>query len=250
MPAADEAGRGREPSRRARFVPSDELTKALDDIDGLQEAYVALSDRRRRSSLVQDRAQAMKYQRELASASDAYAATIMSTRRGEFDRARLRKCRAAAMDLMPAARRSRRRLAALVEERRLPTPELHDDLERLLTLSLHCRAALDSFAPTVDRRAAESLGNKILVELRRATLLYLAAARDAADRTHSTPRAAVVELLKKTDGRARGLLEMAPAPDAANGESSLGASLSRDVADELHRTSQQWQAIEEGTAAA
>ncbi len=121
-----------DPDRANKRVP-----KQLAASPGLQEAYLVLSDRRRRSSLVQNRAQATKLQRELASAADAYAATVMSTRRGEFERARLRKCRAAVMDLMPEARRGHRRLAALVEERRLTTPELHDDLERLLTLSLH-----------------------------------------------------------------------------------------------------------------
>jgi len=84
MPATDETGRRREPSSQAHGASSNELIAALDDIDGLQEAHIALSDGRRRSSLMQDRAQAIRYQRELATAADAYAATVMSTRRGEL----------------------------------------------------------------------------------------------------------------------------------------------------------------------
>lgn len=222
----------------------DEFDKALDDIDGLQEAFIALSDAERSSPLLRNPVQVKKLRRELAAAAEAYATTFMSTHRGELDARRLKTCRGAAMKEMPAARREQPRLAALVRERRLPSPDVRDDVEKLLGMSLHFRAALDAFAPTVDRRAAEALGNKVLVELRDATLRYLMVAREAADGSRQTARAAVVDVLKRTEAHAKGLLGMAPPLDVIGNDASLGASMSRHAATELRETSVEWQLAE------
>ncbi|MES2099442.1 MAG: hypothetical protein V4569_06450 [Pseudomonadota bacterium] len=106
----------------------------------------------------------------------------------------------------------------------------------MLTLSLHCRAALTALAPTVDRRAAEALGNKVLVELRAAALLYLSTVRTV-DGSTTAGRAAVVEHLKKTERHAGEFVSLAPTGD----DTSLGATLSKDVVCMLHKTSVDWQ---------
>jgi hypothetical protein len=138
---------------------------------------------------------------------------------------------------MPVAVSNQKALASLVEERRLASPDLRKDVRELLTLSLHCRAALNSLAPTVDRRAAESLGNTVLVELRAATLLYLSTARAAGDGNTAAARAAVVEHLRSTEAHASKLLGLAP--ESAE-DTSMGAALSKDVVAELHKTSLEW----------
>ncbi|MEO7335017.1 MAG: hypothetical protein ABIV63_00420, partial [Caldimonas sp.] len=160
--------------------------------------------------------------------------------RGELDRKRIRKCRSAALDAMPGARRRQKPLADLVEQRRRNFPEARADVEALLDLSLHCRAAIAALAPTVDRRAAESLGNRILLELRSATLAYLATFRDGGDGDSTKPRAAVVDLLTKAETHASGLLNLAPGNDATGAEASLGVALSRDVAEGIHRACVAW----------
>ncbi len=98
---------------------------------------------------------------------------------------------------MPVAVANQKRLADLVSQRRVSSGEIRSDVEQLLNLSLHCRAALEALAPTVDRRAADALGNKVLVELRKATLLYLSPEREAGKGSPEKPRAAVVEDLKR-----------------------------------------------------
>ncbi|MEO8122503.1 MAG: hypothetical protein ABI633_00460 [Burkholderiales bacterium] len=221
-----------------------ELDTALTDIDGLQEAFHALCDKQRKGAIVRDDAVAKKVRRQLAAGADTYAATVMSSSRGELDMKRVRKARSAALDVMPAARKHQKRLSALVEERRLSAPEHRADLTRLLTLSLHCRTALSTLAPTVDRRAADALGNKVLVELRGATLLYLSAAREAADGNSGTPRAAVVEHLKRIEAHAIEVANLAPPADVTGAESSMGASLSRDVVAALHQTAVDWHSPE------
>ena len=115
--------------------------------------------------------------------------------------------------------------------------EVRQDLHQLLSLSLHCRAALAALAPTVDRRAAEALGNKVLVELREATLLYVSTARMADDGEAEQARSAVVEQLKKTESHAGEFVGLAP---GSNDDASLGATLSKDVVDMLHQTSLNW----------
>ena len=141
---------------------------------------------------------------------------------------------------MPAAVANQKRLAALVNERRVPSPELRSDVQQLLSLSLHCRAALAALAPTVDRRAADALGNKVLVELREATLRYLSTERETGNGSPEKPRAAVVEHLKKTESHAIEFTRLAPG--SADGAASLGVTLSRDVVDMLHKTSLDWSA--------
>lgn len=49
------------------------------------------------------------------------------------------------------------------------------------------------------------------------------------------PRSAVVEHLKKSESHAREFVRLGPG--SADGESSLGATLSKDVVDVLHKTS-------------
>jgi hypothetical protein len=215
-----------------------ELDKALDDLDGLHEAFHALSDAQRSSPLVANAKLVKKLRHDLAAGADAYAATLISSNRGELDTKRLRKCRTEALARMPAAAASQKRLAALVSERRVPRPEVRSDVQQLLTLSLHCRAALAALAPTVDRRAADALGNKVLVELREATLIYLSTEREAGNGSPEKPRAAVVEHLMKTESHASEFLSLAP--ESGDGATSLGVTLSRDVVDMLHKTSLDW----------
>lgn len=215
-----------------------ELNKALDDLDGLHEAFHALSDPLRKSPLVSNAKLGRKLRHDLAAGADAYASTLISSSRGELDARRIKKCRTGALARMPTAVANQKRLAALVNERRVPSSEVRSDVQQLLQLSLHCRAALEALAPTVDRRAADALGNKVLVELRKATLLYLSTERESGDGGPEKPRAAVVEHLKKTESHAREFVGLAPA--YGDGASSLGVTLSNDVVDMLHRTSLDW----------
>lgn len=215
-----------------------EIETALDDLDGLHEASCALSDTTRASPLASNVKLRKKLRQDLAAGADAYVSTLISTSRGELDPKRIRKCRAAAAAMMPTAVASQKRLASLVEERRLPNPAFRQDLQQLLSLSLHCRAALTALAPAVDRRAAEALGNKVLVELRDATLLYVSTARTAEGSGTEKARAAVVEQLKKTESHAGEFVALAP--ESGDDASSLGATLSKDVVEMLHKTSLDW----------
>lgn len=217
-----------------------ELETALDDLGGLHEASCALSDAQRTSPLASNAKLRKKLRQDLAAGTEAYVSTLISTSRGELDPKRIRKCRAVAARMMPAAVASQKRLASLVEERRIPNPEFRQDLQQLLSLSLHCRAALAALAPTVDRRAADALGNKVLVELREATLLYVSTARAADEAGTEKARAVVVEHLKKTEGHADEFVALAPGP--GDDASSLGAALSKDVVEMLHKTSLAWSA--------
>lgn len=214
-----------------------EIETALDDLDGLHEAFCALSDTHRASPLARDAGLGNQLRQELAAAVEAYVSTLISTSRGELDRKRLKGCRAAAVASMPTAIANQKRLASLVEERRIANAGVREDLRQLLILSLHCRAALAALAPTVDRRAANALGNKVLVELREATLLYVATARAADGDGTERARAAVVELLKKSESHAAEFVALAP---ESGQEASLGATLSKDVVDMLHTTSLNW----------
>jgi len=216
----------------------DDLNRALDDLDGLHEAFHALSDSPRASPLVSDAKLGKKLRHDLAAGADAYASTLISSSRGELDAGRIKKCRTAALARMPLAVANQKRLAALVNERRLSSPEVRSDVERLINLSLLCRGALAALAPTVDRRAADALGNKVLVELRKATLLYLSTEREADNLGTEKPRAAVVEHLKKTESHASEFVSLAPG--SGDGASSLGVTLSRDVVEMLHETSLEW----------
>ncbi len=217
-----------------------ELDKALDDLDGLHEAFHALCDPQRVSPLVTNAMLGKKMRHDLAAGADAYVSILISSSRGELDASRIKKCRSEALARMPVAVANQKRLAALVNERRVPSPELRGDVQQLLSLSLHCRAALAALAPTVDRRAADALGNKVLVELRGATLIYLSTAREAGNGGPEKPRAAVVEQLKKTESHASEFVNLAPG--SGDGESSLGVTLSKDVVDMLHKTSVDWTA--------
>jgi hypothetical protein len=216
-----------------------ELETALDDLDGLHEAFRALSDTQRMSTLTSKAKLRKKLRQDLAAGVEAYVSTLISSSRGELEPKRVKKCRAAAVGRMPTAVAKQKRLASLVEERRIPNPEVRQDLHQLLSLSLHCRAALAALAPTVDRRAAEALGNKVLVELREATLLYVSTALMADDGGTEQARSAVVEQLKKTESHAGEFVGLAP---GSGDDASLGTTLSKDVVDMLHKTSLGWSA--------
>jgi hypothetical protein len=218
----------------------DELATALDDLAGLHEAICALLDNQRVSPLARKATLAKKLRQDVSAGTEAYLSTLISSPRGELDRKRVRKCRSAALAKMPVAVKNRLPLAALVEERRLPSHEFRHDLGQLLTLSLHCRAALAALAPTVDRRAAEALGNKVLVELRESALLYVATARTTESGGPAKARAAVAEHLKKTESHASELAALAP---GASVDESLGAILSKDVGQGLHKTALDWSTV-------
>ncbi len=216
----------------------DKLDTALDDLDGLFEAFRAVADDGRARVLARNGADPRTIQRELAAAADAYAATLIASVRGDVDAKRIRKCRREAQSRMPTAVARHKALASLVNEKRLPGEEVRNDLKQLALLSLHCRAALSALAPTVDRRAAEAQGNKILVELRDAMLQYLASARESGDGDTARPRAAVVSLLERTEAHASELARLAP-PAPAQGD-ALGAVLFKDVDEGLHKTALDW----------
>jgi len=164
---------------------------------------------------------------------------MVAAAHGAVDAERLDRCRAAAISAMPTAAAHRKALAALVSQKRLPGTAIRSDLRELVNLSLHCRAALDALGPTVDRRAADAIGNKVLVELREATLTYLAIARQRGDGSTEKSRAAVVSHLEKTAAHAKSLEALA---NESTGEAAdtLGASMSKDVVGALHLTSLKW----------
>ena len=216
----------------------DPLETALDDLDGFLEAYRALADDSRSSELRRSPDGLKQLQRETAAAADAYAATLIATGNGDVTAQRIDKCRQQAQAEMKDAVAKQKELAALVTQRRLPSAAVREDVKQLVTLSLHCRAAVAALAPTVDKRAAEALANKVLVELREATLTYLARARDSGDGDSAKPRAAVVAMLEKTGGHAAELAKLAP--DAGGEGESLGNVLAKDVDALLHKTALEW----------
>jgi hypothetical protein len=217
----------------------DKLETALDDIEGLLEAHQALSDESRSGALRQGSAVAKQLQRELAAAADAYAATLVASARGEVGLARINKCRRSAQAAMAGAVAKRAQLAALVNQRRAPMPAVRDDVKQLMTMSLQFRAAVAALAPTVDRRAANALSNKVLVGLRAALLQYLTSVREGGDGQSERPRAAVVALLDKTEAHASELAKLAT-PAATEQDESLGVTLSKDAVDLMHTTSLDW----------
>lgn len=217
-----------------------ELQTALDDLAGLREAAAAIGDPERHGPLAKKKKLAKALRRELAAAADAYAATAMSSAGGILDSKRLNKCRRKALGKMPLAAKHRKALADLVNQKRIVGPAIRQDLEQLLGLSLHCRSALAALVPLVGRRTADSVGNRLLVALRDATLVYLASAHRIGGDDNAKPRAAVVESLRKTDSHAADIAGLVP-EDSGNGE-SLGATLSREFVHELHRTALDWNA--------
>jgi hypothetical protein len=225
------------PTASASGNPS--LEAALDDLDGLFEASRALADEGRRSKLVRNKVAVKALRHELAAAADGYATTMIATLHGDLDWKRIRKCRKVALAAMPTAAARQKDLASLVSEKRLPSANIRDDLRQLITLSLHCRAALDALGPTVDKRAAEAIGNKVLVELREITLMYLASVRQAGDGGTEKPRSAVVSYLEKAEAHAKGFEALAPESGGGSAH-TLGVSLSKDVVDVLHQTHLSW----------
>ena len=227
-------------------TPADPLEAALDDIDGLSEASLALADGGRRSRLLDDKDLAAGLRRELAAAAGVYATTLISTARGDFNDERLQHCRSTAMQALHRARKRRKALAELVMQKRLPNPAVRDDLRQLVTLSLHCRGAIDALGPTVDKRDAEALGNKVLVELRSATLAYLEQARQAGDGSTLRARAVVAPLIEKVEARAKELGALAPETGGGSGD-TLGVSLSQELVAALHGTYLGWLPNEDQT---
>ena len=78
----------------------------------------------------------------------------------------------------------------------------------------------------------------MLVELREATLLYLATARDSTDSQTAKPREAVVAVLEKAEGHAAELANLAP--NGTEESLSPGVVMSKDVIELLHRTAIAW----------
>jgi hypothetical protein len=220
-------------------MQNDKLDTALDDLDGLLETYRVLGDDARSSPLRRNPDGLRQLQSEIAAAIDSYVGTLLASAGGDLPAMRINACRRKAQAQMKTAFAKRTELAALVNQQRLPSTAVREDLRQLVTLSLHCRAAVAALAPTVDRRAADALANKVLVELREATLRYLASARDSADGDTAKPRADVVDLLEKTERHAAELAELAPS--AAEQDESLGMALSRNVSALLHRTAHEWE---------
>jgi len=221
-------------------VQMDKIETALDDLDGLLEAYRALSDDARSGVLRRSPDGLRQLQREIAAAADAYAATLIASAGGDVSTQRINKCRKDAQARMKGAVAKQEELASLVSQRRLPSAAVREDVKQLVTMSLRCRAAVAALAPTVDTRAADALANKVLVELREATLLYVASARDSGDGNSGKPRAAVVALLERTQGHAAELAKLAP--DTGGQSESLGVALSKDLTELLHKTALEWEA--------
>lgn len=217
----------------------EQLDTALDDLDGLIEAHRALGDESRSSDLRRDPDLVKQLQRELADAADAYVATLIASSGGEVDSRRIATCRREGQAMMKTAFAERTGLASLVNQQRLPSPATREDLKQLVTLSLHCRAAVAALTPTVDSRAADALANKVLVDLREATLRYVAGIRDGGGTDTAKPRAAAVDLLEKAEQHAAELVRLAP--EASDADASLGFVLSRDVNAMLHRTALDWE---------
>jgi len=227
----------------------DAIEQALDDLDGLFEATRALADRERTGDLLRKQGVAKNILRELSAAADAYAATLAAAARGVVDAERIDRCREAAIIAMPTAVERRKSLATVVSQKRLAGVEVRNDLRELINLSLHCRAALDALGPTVDRRAAEAIGNKILVELREAALIYLAVARQVGDGSSEKARASVVPLLEKAEAHAKGFEALAKESTGETADTP-GVSMSKDVVCALHLTSLKWTANTDDAAEA
>ena len=88
-------------------------------------------------------------------------------------------------------------------------------------------------------RKPESIGNRVLVDLRQATLQYLATSRLGGGTSTEKPRAAVVTQIEKTEAEVRSLAALAPESTGGLAD-TLGVSLSSDVAQELHHTHIGW----------
>lgn len=218
----------------------EKLETALDDLDGLWEAYRALSDDARRGSFRRDPDGLRSLQREIAAAADAYGATLVASARGDVTTKRIAKCRKDAQARMKGALARQQELASLVNQRRLPAERSRDDVKQLVTLSLRCRAGVAALtaSPAVDTKAAEALANKVLVALREATLLYLASARDSGDADGVKPRAAVVGWLEKTGGHAAELAKLEQ--DAAQRSETSKNDPAKELNALLHKTVRDW----------
>jgi hypothetical protein len=220
------------------------LDTALDDIVGLVEAYRACS------STDHDAADAMPaaIRRELGAAADAYAAVLLASAGGELSQERIERAREEAAAAMPAAWRRRKELARRVEaarEQHMDLELVRDDLRELAELSVQCRAGVAAFgtSPHYDSAAAEPLANKVLVELREATLTYLARVREAAG-TPGYPefaqgaRKAAAEAIEKVVPRVAELadLEAAGAARAGLTQDVIGSRLAAP----MRRIAREW----------
>jgi hypothetical protein len=199
------------------------LDTALDDIVGLVEAYRACAS-------TQDGATdagLAAIRSELGAAADAYAAVVLASAGGQLPQERIDRAREEAAAAMPGAWRRRKDLARRVEAARGARTDLdlvRDDLRELAGLSLQCRAGVAAFgtSPHYDSAAAEPVANKVLVELREATLTYLARVRDAGG-TPGYPefaqgaRKAAAETIEKVVPRVAELAELEAAGAARAG---------------------------------
>jgi hypothetical protein len=199
------------------------LDTALDDIVGLVEAYRACTSTEHKAADVVLAA----IRRELSAAADAYAAVVLASAGGELPQERIERAREEAAAAMPAAWRRRKELAKRVEAargQRMDLELVRDDLRELAGLSLQCRAGVAALGTSrhYDSAAAEPLANKVLIELREATLTYLARVRDAGG-TPGYPefaqgaRKAAAETIEKVVPRVAELAELEAAGAARAG---------------------------------
>jgi hypothetical protein len=209
------------------------LDTALDDIVGLVEAYRACASTENRAA----DAVLAAIRRELGAAADAYAAVVLASAGGELPHERIERAREEAAAVMPAAWRRRKELAERVEAARgrgMDLDLVRDDVRELAGLSLQCRAGLAAFgaSPHYDFAAADPVANKVLIELREATLTYLARVRDAGG-TPGYPefaqgaRKAAAETIEKLVPRVAELaeLEAAGAERAGAPQDVIGSGL-------------------------
>jgi hypothetical protein len=230
------------------------LDTALDDIVGLVEAYRACVSTDNQAA---DAALAA-VRRELGAAADAYAAVVLASAGGELPQERIERARQEAAAAMPTAWRRRKELAKRVEAARGQHMDLElvrDDLRELAGLSLQCRAGVAAFgtSPHYDAAAAEPVANKVLVELREATLTYLARVRDA-DGTPGYPefdrgaRKAAAETIEKVVPRVAELAELEAAGAARAGapQDLIGSGLAAP----MRKIAREWAgaATEQGSA--
>jgi hypothetical protein len=184
----------------------EKLDTALDDLIGLLEAHRAAGDDARPSSLRRSRDTLKTLRRELGAAADAYAAVVMASSGGSVTPERLKRARDEARAALESAWGKRKELARMVEHARLPMNEERDDLRALLSLSLQCRAAIAAF----DAVASDAGTNKVLVELRAATLAYQSRLRES-DGDVAAARKAAAQVLDKARPHAEALARLQPA---------------------------------------
>jgi hypothetical protein len=170
----------------------------------------------------------------------------MASSRGDVTPSRIDRARQEARAAMKGAWRRRADLARLVNQKRLRLDLVRDDLRELIGLSLQCRAGVAAFdaSPQFDSAAAEPLANKVLVDLREATLTYLARVREAASEDTGYPdfaqgaRRAAAEMLDKVVERAAELERLER--DAADRSGTPHSVLANGLVSPARKIARDW----------